>query len=56
MLLVFACVLHLLFLGAFLNRISGASILHLVHNLINPGFPRLCLLKTDLAKECWSRV
>ena len=32
----------------FSNRISGAFVLLLVHILINPGFHRLCLLKTDL--------
>ena len=44
----FAFLLHLLFQGAFSNRISGAFVLLLVHILINPGFHRLCLLKTDL--------
>ena len=48
MLLFFAFLLHLLFQGAFSNRISGAFVLLLVHILINPGFHRLCLLKTDL--------
>ena len=44
----FAFLLHLLFQGAFSNRMSGAFVLLLVHILINPGFHRLCLLKTDL--------
>ena len=48
MLFFFAFLLHLLFQGAFSNRISGAFVLLLVHILINPGFHRLCLLKTDL--------